>query len=179
MKRLLAFILLAFTAASFGAEPGQVDTDLPDGSRDAAARISTLKVPKNIKVELFAAEPQLASPVALCLDEKNRVYVAEEYRFNRGTEENRSRPFLLEDDLQLNTTDDRLAMFRKFESKFDGGMEWFSKFTDQVRRLEDRDGDGRAEISTVFAASFNGPLDGLAAGVIARDGDVYLTCIPK
>jgi quinoprotein glucose dehydrogenase len=161
------------------AEPGQTDPDLPDGSRDAAAKIATLRVPKGIKVELFAAEPQLASPVALCLDERIRVYVAEEFRFNRGTEENRTRPFLLEDDLQLKTTDDRLAMFRKFENKFEGGMNWFSKFTDQVRRLEDRDGDGRAEISTVFAAGFNGPLDGLAAGVIARDGDVYLTCIPK
>ena len=27
----------------------------------------------------------LASPVAICLDEQGRVYVAEEYRFNRGS----------------------------------------------------------------------------------------------
>lgn len=179
LSQLSAPLVLLGATWLLGAEPGQTDPDLPDGSRDAAAKIATLRVPKGIKVELFAAEPKLASPVALCLDEKNRVYVAEEFRFNRGTEENRTRPFLLDDDLQLKTTDDRLAMFRKFESKFDGGMNWFSKFTDQVRRLEDRDGDGRAEISTVFAAGFNGPLDGLAAGVIARDGDVYLTCIPK
>ncbi|WP_254506957.1 PVC-type heme-binding CxxCH protein [Anatilimnocola floriformis] len=174
-----ALVAFLFLAASLIAGEGQVDPPLPDGSRDAVAKISTLRVPKGIKVELFAAEPQLASPVALCLDEKNRVYVAEEFRFNRGTEENRSRPFLLDDDLQLKTTDDRLAMFRKFENKFDGGMEWFSRYTDQVRRLEDRDGDGRADVSTVFATGFNGPLDGLAAGVIARDGDIYLTCIPK
>lgn len=179
--KLLSLVLctLLLAASASAAEPGQTDADLPDGSRDAGARIATLRVPKNIKVELFAAEPQLASPVAICLDEQNRVYVAEEYRFNRGTEENRTRPFLLDDDLQLKTVDDRLAMFRKFESKFDGGMNWFSRFTDQVRRLEDRNGDGRAEVSTIFAAGFNGPLDGLAAGVLARDGDVYLTCIPK
>ena len=180
MKLTFAIVLFnSCLACALFAGEGQVDPPLPDGSRDAAAKIGTLRVPKGIKVELFAAEPQLASPVALCLDEKNRVYIAEEYRFNRGTEENRSRPFLLDDDLQLKTTDDRLAMFRKFESKFDGGMEWFTKYTDQVRRLEDRDGDGKADVSTVFAAGFNGPLDGLAAGLIARDGDIYLTCIPK
>src|SRR5688572_8386100 len=159
-----------------GVEP-QASSKPP--SPEAVGQISAFRLPVGLKAELFAEDPLLGSPVAIGLDEQGRVYVAEEFRFNRGTEENRSRPFLLDDDLQLKTVDDRLAMFRKFESKFDGGMNWFSKFTDQVRRLEDRDGDGRAEISTVFAASFNGPLDGLAAGVIARDGDVYLTCIPK
>lgn len=137
------------------------------------------KVPAGLTVETFAAAPQFANPVAFCLDERGRVFVAEEYRFNRGTEENRSRPFLLEDDLQLQTVDDRLAMYRKWADRFDGGMAWFSKHSDQVRLLEDRDGDGRADHSSVFAAGLNGPLDGLAAGVIAREGNVYLTCIPN
>lgn len=152
---------------------------LPDGSDVATKAIATLKFPSGMKMELFAAEPQLGNPVAICLDELNRVYVAEQYRFNRGTEENRTRPFLLDDDLQLRTTADRLAMFQKFASRFEGGMAWFSKYTDQVRRLEDRNGDGRADRSTIFADGFNGPLDGLAAGLIARDGAVYVTNIPK
>jgi quinoprotein glucose dehydrogenase len=137
------------------------------------------KAPPGWTVELFANEPQLYNPVAFCIDEQGRIFVAEEYRFNRGTEENRSRPFLLEDDLQIQTVADRLAMFKKWSGKFEGGMNWFSKYSDQVRLLEDRDGDGRAERSSVFAGGFNGPTDGLAAGVIARDGDVYLTCIPS
>ncbi len=137
------------------------------------------RVPEGLTVERFADETQLANPVAFCLDERGRVYVAEEYRFNRGTEENRTRPFLLDDDLQLQSVSDRLAMFQKWADRFEGGMAWFSKHSDQVRLLEDRDGDGRADRSTVFADGFNGPLDGLAAGVIARDGNVYFTCIPN
>src|SRR6185295_145411 len=113
--------------------------------------------------QVWAAEPMLASPVAICLDEKNRVFVAEEYRFNRGTEENRSRPFLLEDDLQIQTLDERLKMFQKWSSKFEGGMDWFRKHSDQVRLLADREGRGRATHSTVFADGFNDVLDGLAA----------------
>ncbi len=152
---------------------------LPDGTDAARKQIPTFRVPTGMKVELFAAEPMLASPVAIGLDEKNRVFVAEEYRFNQGTEENRTRGFLLDDDLQLRTLDDRLAMFRKHANKFDGGMNWFTKHSDQVRLLEDTKGRGYADKSTVFASGFNGPLDGLAAGVLVANGDVYLTCIPS
>ncbi|MEI8383599.1 MAG: PVC-type heme-binding CxxCH protein [Planctomycetota bacterium] len=153
--------------------------DLPDGTDAGTRRIPSFKVPAGMKVELFAAEPKLASPVAIGLDERNRVFVAEEYRFNLGTEENRTRPFLLDDDLQIQTLDDRLKMYEKFASKFTGGMDWFRKVADQVRLVEDSDGDGKADRSTVFAPDFNGTLDGLAAGVMAMDGDVYFTCIPN
>src|SRR5690348_16450863 len=119
MKRFVfCQISLGLAVATASADPGQVDPPLPDGTRDAQAKVSTFRLPKPLQVELFAAEPQLASPVAICLDEQGRVYVAEEYRFNRGTEENRTRPFLLDDDLQLQTVDDRLAMFRKHADKF-------------------------------------------------------------
>ncbi len=151
---------------------------LPDGSKAAELAISAFKIPNGMKMEVFAAEPQVASPVAICIDEKGRVYAAEEYRFNRGTPENRTQDFFLEDDLQIDSLEDRLALYKKFEDRFEGGMDWFTKVSDQVRILEDRDGDGRADFSKIFAGGFNEPLDGLAAGLIARDGDVYLTNIP-
>ncbi|MCE9532524.1 MAG: HEAT repeat domain-containing protein [Planctomycetes bacterium] len=152
--------------------------ELPDGTDKAKKAMAAFRVPQGLKIDLFAAEPKLASPVAICIDEKGRVYVAEEYRFNLGTEENRTRPFLLEDDLQIKTLDDRLAVYKKWAHKFDGGMEWFTKHADQVRLLEDTTGSGRADKSSVFA-TFNEPLDGLAAGLIARDGKVWCTNIPS
>ena len=105
---LWAVLLVSTTLAD---EPLTTPT-LPDGTKAAQAQIAGFKVPAGMKVELFAAEPQLYSPVAIGLDERGRVFVAEEFRFNRGTEENRTRPFFLEDDLQIKTLDDRLAMFR-------------------------------------------------------------------
>ncbi len=177
----LSLFVSTLIVFNVSAAPPRIDPDLPDGTDAAIKQIATFRVPEGLeglKVELFAAEPQLASPVAIGVDEHNRVFVAEEYRFNRGTEENRTRPFLLEDDLQLQTTEDRLAMFQKFADKFDGGMNWFTKTSDQLRLVEDTDGDGRADRSTVFATGFNEPLDGLAAGVLAHNGDVYFTCIP-
>lgn len=179
MRRFLLFVMTLescwlFVAAVIAAPP-----ELPDGTDAATKRIAVFKVPDGMKVELFAAEPKLASPVAIGLDEHNRVFVAEEYRFNLGTEENRTRPFLLDDDLQIQTLEDRLKMYEKFSEKFAGGMDWFRKVGDQVRMVEDTDGDGQADRSTVFAPDFNGTLDGLAAGVMAMDGDIYFTCIPN
>ncbi|MEO1994140.1 MAG: PVC-type heme-binding CxxCH protein [Planctomycetaceae bacterium] len=158
--------------------PSQSRGQLPDGTGVALQHMRTLHVVDGLRVDLFAAEPQVASPVALSLDEQGRVFVAEQYRFNRGTEENRTRPFLLNDDLQIKTVADRRKMYQKWSKQFDGGMDWFTRVSDQVRMLQDTDGDGRADRSTVFADGFNQPLDGLAAGIIATNGKVYLTCIP-
>jgi hypothetical protein len=57
---------------------------LPDGSQAAELAISAFRIPDGMEMDVFAAEPQVASPVAICIDEKGRVYAAEEYRFNRG-----------------------------------------------------------------------------------------------
>ncbi|QVL33506.1 HEAT repeat domain-containing protein [Telmatocola sphagniphila] len=179
MLRIHIFIIAFFVPAVCMAEPPLEEPTLPDGTEKALKQIAGFRYPKGLKVELFAAEPLLGSPVAISVDEKGRIFVAEEYRFSRGTEENRTRPFFLEDDLQLKSVSDRLAMFKKWQSKFDGGMSWFSKHADQVRLLEDTSGSGRANHSTVFAGGFNDPLDGLAAGVLAHEGKVYLTNIPN
>ncbi len=174
-----ATCLLAVAVLALSVLPGPLPAQetLPDGTQAALQQIQTLRIPPGLQMELFAAEPQLSGPVAFCLDERGRVFVAEEYRFNRGTEENRTRPFVLNDDLQIDTVDDRLAMYRKFADKFAGGTDWFTRVADQIRLVEDRDGDGRADASRVFT-QFKEPLDGLAAGVLARDGDIYVTCIP-
>ena len=129
--------------------------------------------------DVFAAKPQLVNPIAICLDEQGRVYVAEDHRFLAGTPENRSHNFMLEDDLQITTLADRLAMQKKWAGKFDKGFDWFTQKSDIVRLLEDKNGDGLADTSSVFADGFDGPLDGLGSGLIARDGKVWYTCIPN
>ena len=133
--------MFLFSASLTEAQPPTNQKPFKPTDNDAAVKqLATFRVPEGFKVELFAAEPQLGSPVAFCLDERGRVFVAEEYRFNRGTEENRTRPFLLDDDLQIKTLDDRLATVTKFADRFEGGAKWFTKHADQVRRLVQRFG---------------------------------------
>ena len=49
---------------------------LPDGTEAARRAIAGIRVPDGMRMEVFAAEPQVSSPVAICLDEKGRVYAA-------------------------------------------------------------------------------------------------------
>ncbi len=151
----------------------------PDGTQAATAAMAAFRLPEGFTAELFAADPMLTNPIAFCLDEHGRVYVAEDHRFLEGTPENRSHNFMLDDDLQVTTLADRLAMQTKWADKFENGNAWFTQTSDIVRRLVDSDGDGKADQSTVFADGFDGPLDGLGSGVIARDGEVWYTCIPN
>ena len=185
LRLLGTLIVVGCSAVLLAQAPKTIkEPDLPDGTEKARQQMAAFRMPKGMKAELFAAEPMLASPVAISLDEKNRVFVAEVHRLGRGVAENRDNPafkftFFLDDDLQSQTIADRLKMYEKHKAKLDGGMEWFTKYSDQIRLLEDTTGSGKADKSTVFADGFNRPLDGLAAGVLAHNGDVFVTNIPS
>ena len=60
---------------------------------------------------------------------------------------------------------ERLEMYKKYaENK---PLSYFTKYSEKIRVLEDRDGDGKADFAQIFADGFNDPLDGTAAGVMA------------
>jgi putative membrane-bound dehydrogenase-like protein len=94
--------------------------------------LKTLRIEDGFRVELFAAEPSIASPVAMEFDENGRIFVVEMPGYPIDT-----RP------------------------------------TGRIRLLEDRDGDGRPERSTVFA-------DGLVlpSGVMRSKKGVLVTAAP-
>ena len=182
-SRLPLLVLVILITTVVAQEPVK-EPDLPDGKDKARKQMAAFRLPPGMKAELFAAEPMLASPVAISVDDKGRVFVAEEYRLGQGAAENRDNPafkftFFLDDDLQIRTLDDRLKAYRKWADKLPGGFDYFTKHADQVRRLEDTTGKGYADKSTVFAGGFNQPLDGLMAGVLAWNGSVYVTNIPS
>ncbi len=144
-------------------------------SPDAARATEAIGVPPGFRPELVAAEPLLANPVAFTFDDRGRIFVCETFRPNKGVEDNRRHMNWLDDDLAATTIEDRLAYIKKHVGD---GIGAYTTEHDRLRRLTDRDGDGRFETSTVFADGFNDVLDGIGAGVLARNGDVLYTCIP-
>ncbi|WP_165067346.1 PVC-type heme-binding CxxCH protein [Paludisphaera rhizosphaerae] len=135
-----------------------------------------LRVLPGFKVDLFAAEPNVANIVAFHADEKGRFYVVETFRHSDGVTDTRGHMNWLVDDLAARTVSDRVAMYRKFFT-----LQEFADYRvehDRIRLVEDRDGDGKADHAEVFADGFNLPETGIGAGVLARKGDVYFTCIP-
>lgn len=144
--------------------------------QEAEQAVRQLTLAKGIEAKLFASEPLLANPVAIDIDEQGRVYVCETYRQERGVEDNRQHEAWVEDDLASKSIEDRLALLKKH---LNGDLSAVTSHQDRLRLLVDRNDDGRADRSTVFADGFRGALDGTGAGVFARRGNVFYTCIPK
>ncbi len=135
--------------------------------------------PAGFTVTNWAQHPLIFDPVTICFDPAGHMYVAETQRQERGVEDNRSSTFWLIDDLAARTVDDRRAYMEKWAHKRDGGMAFYSRFTDDIFRLSDTNGDGVADERTHFAGPFDDPVEGTGAGLLEVDGDIWFTCIPK
>jgi quinoprotein glucose dehydrogenase len=171
--------LLALPAAAqdSGHDPTKpFEPKIAAASKEPEQAMKRIRLPSGTKVELFAAEPLLANPVAFCFDEKGRCFVAETYRIQHGVTDNRGHMYWLDDDLAARTVADRVAMYKKhLKDKFST----YEIAHDRVRLIEDTKGSGVADKATVFADGFHFAADGIGAGVLARKGNVYYTCIPN
>jgi quinoprotein glucose dehydrogenase len=172
----VVFAYRAFAGATD--DKNQVDAPSETAVKEAERAIGQMKAPPGLKVELVAAEPLLANPVAFCLDERGRIYVAETHRVGggAGVEDNRGHMHRLDDDLAAQTVEDRVAYIKKH---LGARAEDYTKFSERVKILEDTDSDGRMDAARVFATGFNSIADGVGAGVLAHGGDVFYTCIPN
>ncbi len=193
----IVFVATSLNAAELGeAREAEFEPRVIGPSEEGISAIPTFEVAEGLVVELVAAEPHLANPVAFAIDEKGRFYVAETFRHGQGVLDIRGRAGwpsdefksrlsperlanlseeMLDVDLAVRTVDDRIAYLKKYMGDEVGKM---AIATDRIRRLVDTDGDGTVDESTVFADGFRNIADGIGAGVLARKGQVYYTNIP-
>lgn len=172
-RRFLSLVALPVLALAVLAVPPSDPKAIPGAPNpDAQQSATKAQVEGGLKAEVWAAEPLLANPVAFGFDELGKCYVAETTRFKNGVPDTRDYMQWLEEDIGARTVADRVAMYRKH--KYVG----FEGYDDHLRQVWDTDGNGTADKSTVFSSGYNRPEDGLAAGVLARKGDVYFANIP-
>ncbi len=163
------------TAAQFAPPASGYAPKVMPASDEGETAIKRFRLPKGFKCELVAAEPLLANPVAFCIDEQGRFYVAETFRLHSGVTDIRGHMEWLDEDLASRSVAERVAMMKKHEGE---RIANYAKDSDRVRLLVDTNGDGKLDKSTVFSDGYNHVPDGLGSGVLARKGDVYWTCIP-
>lgn len=146
--------------------------------KEAALRIANFTKPDDIAVSLFVDESQTQNPSAICFDREGRLYIAEIHRWRDGVEDIRNQQAMLADDIAIQTNADRLAMYQKHATHLP--LAHYTAYEDRIVRVEDADGNGRADKVSVFADGFNDALDGPGIGVIADEaGAVYYTNIPR
>ena len=175
--------LAAFGSTAFAGDERQVEVAKQGGfvpkiqpaSAEAANAIKQFKLDEGLRVDLWAAEPLLANPVSIATDEKGRWFVAETFRLHAGVSDIRAHMHWLEDELASTSLDTFLAIL-KADPKVD--LDKNALNSERVQMLWDSKGTGAADSSKIFAEGFNDPLSGIASGILARKGNVYLTSIP-
>ncbi|MGZ8939421.1 MAG: PVC-type heme-binding CxxCH protein, partial [Limisphaerales bacterium] len=133
-------------------------------------------LPEGFKVELIAAEPHLANPVAFDIDHQGRFWVAETFRLHAGVTDIRGKNTRLDEDLAARTVEDRVALMKRHEGT---NFPKYEQNSERLKLLLDTDRDGKVDKSTVFADGFNTAADGIASGVLSRDGKVWFANIPN
>ncbi len=146
-------------------------------SDEAELAIKHFTLPEGLRARLWAAEPMLANPVAFDFDEKGRLFVSETHRYHSSVLDIRNYMPMLEIDLASRSIEDRSKLIHSVFGEEQAKQ--FAIESEIVRLVEDTDGDGVADKSSIFADGFNSELDGIASGVLARNGKVWFTNIPS
>ncbi|HEX4795130.1 MAG TPA: HEAT repeat domain-containing protein [Humisphaera sp.] len=170
---VFALGLLACVATSYAAPQ---EEPVKAASNEGEQAIGKFKVAEGLKLELFAAEPMLANPVALRADNKDRVYVIETFRHTSNVLDIRNHMDWLGDDLAARRVEDRINLLKR---KMGPNVRHLTDDTDRIRLIWDSKGTGKADNATIFATGFNSIEAGLAASVLPFHGDVYFTDIPS
>ncbi|MGI9470221.1 MAG: PVC-type heme-binding CxxCH protein [Rubripirellula sp.] len=177
----LAIIWIALSTSLFAADdfkqPEPLEPEIAEASSEGVESMSAIRIPDGWEIQLFAAEPDIANVVAFDIDNRGRIFACETFRQSRGVTDNRAHDeqWVLAD-LAAETVQDRIDYHKKLLGE---AAITYAQHDDRIRRIEDSDGDGKADQSYVVANGFNRLEEGTGAGVLVRGSDIYYTCIPK
>jgi putative membrane-bound dehydrogenase-like protein len=167
LPRLLAACGLALLclplAATTPADPPKAG-ELPKApsALSPAEEQASFKLPDGFKISLVASEPDVVDPVAMCFDEKGRLFVCEMRGYPNGGvgkgNETRGRVRMLEDKdgdgkFETATTFAEGLRFPMGITPWKGGM--IVAVAPDIVYLEDTNGDGKADKSTVLYTGFD------------------------
>ncbi|WDE95860.1 HEAT repeat domain-containing protein [Lentisphaera profundi] len=169
-NKVLCFALLTGSALNLSAKSPA------DYEKAEAQKIKNFKMPNGFKARLWADKSQIKNPMAITFDSKGSLLLTEIHRWRFGVDDIRHRPYMLMDDILIESNADRLAMYEKHYDKHPEAH--YRDKADVIKILKDSNGDGRADSAKVYADGFNDILDGPGLGIIERDGKVYYTNIP-
>ncbi len=81
--KIIISTVVLFFLVNDGVSQDELETDAPLPSEEAA---QTMIVPDGFQVSLFAGEPAVKQPIGFCIDDRDRLWVAEAYNYpNHGT----------------------------------------------------------------------------------------------
>lgn len=160
LTALAVFVL--FLASLLHAQiPAPTDAPKPLTAEQSAA---AFKLPVGFRMEAVASEPLIASPSAVCWDERGRMFVSELHGYNLEGQLDIEE---LNKTGQLDTQVRRVQADEKFKRAALAGT------FGVVKMLRDTDGDGRMDKADVWATNLPP-----AYGLVPARGGVIVACAP-
>ena len=150
------FFLVCFLAVVSGCKNG-ASIDYSTGATPPSEAVSTFELEDGFKIELIAAEPLLADPVDMEIDEYGRLYVVEMHGY--PLDKSGSGKIKLLSDSDGDGKMDKSTVFAEGLVLPNGITRWKKGVlvTDapNVLYLEDADGDGKADIRDTVLTGFS------------------------
>lgn len=146
-----------------------------------------------LTMELWAPGPLLSNAVALTFDNQGIAYVSETIRRKSSKIDIRQHPDWMTEDLSLESLEDIYNFhLKKLATELSPQNTWQEDFnqdglhdyrdlevqSERIRRIWDSDGDGRADVSQLYAEGFDELLTGVAAGILNYDDNIFLSAAP-
>ncbi|NQZ59841.1 MAG: PQQ-dependent sugar dehydrogenase, partial [Lentisphaeraceae bacterium] len=133
---------------------------------------------------------KVLNPVSLDIDEHGNVYVVETIRYlGNGDFDNRGKKVIENLDQSIVTMADHEDAVRQlFKQNQIPGLrdkseadlhKYLTKHKERIWKFWDSNGDGQLDKKSLFYEGFNTINSGIAAGVLARHGKVYVTAEPE
>ncbi|WP_337043293.1 DUF7133 domain-containing protein [Emticicia sp. 17c] len=169
-------------------DPAQAITKAKEIREKTAA-----KVADGLQLSLWASDSLAPDPVAMSVDDWGRVYLTRTNRQKNSEFDIRGHRDWMTPSIGLQTVEDRRAFLKSTfapekskENEWlkdlneDGSHDWrdLAIEKDEVWRLEDKNGDGIADISTRIVNDFSDEITDVAGGILVREDDMFIGIAP-
>jgi putative heme-binding domain-containing protein len=168
----------------------------PSKSATNAAEIrknTAVQLADGLTLTLWASDSLAPDPVAMSVDDDGNIYLTRTNRQKNSEFDIRGYRHWMIPSISLQSVEDRRAFlhetFAPEKSKEnewlkdlnnDGSHDWkdLAVERDEIWKLEDRSGDGYADVSTRILNDFHDEVTDVAGGLLIRDNDAFVTIGP-
>lgn len=169
------------------------DPSKAKANAEAIRKSTPAQLADGLTLTLWASDSLAPDPVAMSIDDEGSVYLTRTNRQKHSEFDIRGYQHWMIPSISLQSVEDRRAFlhttFAPEKSKenewledlnHDGVHDWHDLAVekDEVWKLEDKSGDGIADVSTRILNDFNDEVTDVAGGILVRDNDVFITIGP-
>ena len=154
---------------------------------------TAITLAKGLKINLWATDSLAQDPIALAVDDQNRFYISSTNRQKNSEFDIRGHRDWMTESIGLQSVEERRAFLHKvFDPTKSSDNEWLPDLNgdgshdwkdltvekDEVWRLEDTDGDGHADKTTLVLKDFNEEITDVAGALLVRKHDAFVGIAP-